>query len=467
MLNTLSGRFLLITAAFVLLAEVLILVPSVARYRETYLFSRLERAQIASLAVEAGGGMVSPDLEQELLENAGVLNVVLRRDDLRQLVLNSPIPAPVAATYDLREATLAVLLRDAILRLWDPEPRIIRVIGAPVQGGGTLIEFTMHTGPLRHEMIETGLRVLTLSAVIAGLTAGLLFLAVRRVLLLPIRGLVGSMRAYADAPEDGRRVLTPTARLVELREAETALNRMQTQLTGALRQKERLAQLGTAVAKVSHDLRNMLTTAQLLADRMELSRDPAVQRAAPKLVASISRAVSLCEGTLAFGRAEEPPPRLQLIALDPLVRDVFESDALAPGAEMITHRAAIPPGLRLRADPEQLYRILSNLVRNAHEAIAATGRPGEIAVIAREEDAVWRLTISDTGPGLPQKARDNLFRAFQGGIRKGGTGLGLAIAADLARGHGGQLDLLRSDGSGTTFELILPRALTPAAETTE
>ena len=90
---------------------------------------------------------------------------------------------------------------------------------------------------------------------------------------------------------------------------------MQTQLTQALRQKERLAQLGRAVAKISHDLRNILTTAQLFADRLEGSADPAVARSAPKLVNSISRAVNLCESTLAFGKAEEAPPRLTRFAL--------------------------------------------------------------------------------------------------------------------------------------------------------
>ena len=308
--NSLSGRFLALTTAFVVLAEVLILLPGLSNFREDYLLSRLERAQIASLALLTTDQMIEPDLEAELLANAGVFNVVLRRDAVRQLVLSSPIPGPVVATYDLREARFWEPIRDALAVLVDPANHVIRVIGDPVQSGGLVIEVTMETGPLRAAMMEYGVRLLVLSAVLSVLTAVLLFALVRRLMLKPIKRLVGQVSAYADAPEDARRFIEPSARIEELRTAEEALAEMQRHLTGALRQKERLAQLGQAVAKISHDLRNILTTAQLFADRMEGSDDPAVQRAAPKLVNSIGRAVNLCETTLAFGKAEEPPPTL-------------------------------------------------------------------------------------------------------------------------------------------------------------
>lgn len=136
MVNSLSGRFLLLTAAFVMLAEVLIFLPSVARFREDWLLSRLERAQIAALALLATDEMISEELERELLLTAGVFNVVLRRDEIRQLVLSSPVPAAIAATYDLRAPGLVVLVRDALATLADPEDRVIRVIGDPVQAAG-------------------------------------------------------------------------------------------------------------------------------------------------------------------------------------------------------------------------------------------------------------------------------------------------------------------------------------------
>ncbi|SOB94759.1 sensor histidine kinase [Rhodobacter maris] len=462
--NTLSGRFLVLTTVFVVLAEVLILLPGLANFREDYLLTRLERAQIASLALLTTDTMIEPDLEQELLDNAGVYNVVLRRDAARQLVLSSPIPQPIAATYDLREEPFWKLMRDALAVLADPEDHVIRVIGDPVQKGGLVIEVTLATAPMRLEMIEYGLRLLTLSAVVSVLTALLLFFLVRRLMVVPIKRVVAHMAAYADAPEDARTIIAPQARIEELRIAEEALASMQLQLTAALRQKERLAQLGQAVAKISHDLRNILTTAQLFADRMEDSDDPAVRRAAPKLMGSIGRAVNLCETTLAFGRAEEPPPRLAPFDLAGLIAEVVESEAIPAQAAQVDFVIDLPPDLEIQADREQLYRVLSNLARNARQAIEATGKPGTIEfgageMSAADGEAGWWIRVQDTGPGLPAKLRERLFQPFSGTSKKGGTGLGLAISAELVRGHGGRLEVVRSDETGTEFRLILPCAL--------
>ncbi len=455
-LKSLSGRFLVLTAVFVMLAEVLIFVPSVARFREDFLMSRLERAQIAALALLANED-IGADLQEELLLNAGVFNIVLRRDAARQLVLSSPLPEPISATFDLRDATPLVLIRDALACLIDPAPRVIRVIGQPSRMAGLLIEVTLETEPLRMAMMDYGFRILMLSLVITVITAGLLYLAVRALLVRPIRRVVGHMQSYAAAPEDARRVIVPSAGVTELREAEEALKSLQTQLTGALKQRERLAQLGGAVARVSHDLRNILTTAQLFTDRIETSDDPKVRRMAPKLVGSISRAVHLCESTLAFGRAEEPPARLERFALAPLVREVIESERMAAGdAADIRFGADIADGQQVRADREQLYRVLTNLLRNARQAIADAGRTGAIDIEAHEENGTCVVTVSDTGPGLPPKARENLFRPFQGAASRGGSGLGLSIAQELVRGHGGELTLERSDASGTAFSIRLP-----------
>ena len=464
-MNSLSGRFLVLTTVFVMLAEVLIFVPSVARFREDYLLSRLERAQIASLALLAND-MIDEEVEAELLETAGVYNVVLRRSEVRQLMLSSPVPSPVAATFDLRDAGAIELIRDALASLVVTEPRVIRVIGDPVREAGVFIEVTMPSQPLQQAMLAYGLRVLALSAVISVLTALLLFLAVRRLLVQPIKGVVAAMTSYADAPEDARRIIAPKAGVVELREAEEALQSLQTQLTSALRQKERLAQLGAAVAKVSHDLRNILASAQLFADRIETSADPAMRRLAPKLVGSISRAVALCETTLAFGKAEEPPPMLNRIAVADVVRDVIEGERLAAGGE-VTLTNDVPQGLVLRADADQLYRVLANLVRNARQAIESARRPGEVRVSAAETEAEWTITVEDTGPGLPAKAQEHLFAPFSGGARKGGTGLGLAIAAELVRGHGGRLALARTGPEGTAFVIRLPKGTVVLGEAAE
>ena len=459
MAHTLSGRFLILTIIFVMLAEIFIFLPSIARFREDYLLARLERAQIASLALLATDGMISDELEAELLRNAEVLNVVLRRDAVRQLILSSDTMPAIATSFDLRDPSPVALMRDAMARLAEPEPQVIRVIGEPVREAGLLIEITMPTEPLRMAMIDYGLRILALSAAISIFTAVLLFVAVRRLMVTPIRRLVAAMMRYAEAPADATRIITPQGRVRELRSAEDALHGLQADLTSALKQRERLAQLGEAVAKISHDLRNMLSVATLVADRLEMSQDPTVQRIAPKLVASLNRAINLTEATLAFGRAEEPAPKLDRIGLRALVEDVIENDRLALDATEIGYVCDVGADVTVRADPEQLHRVLSNLVRNARQAIVATGRPGDIRVAGQDTPDGWLIEVSDTGPGLPKKARDHLFQPFHGGARKGGSGLGLAICAELVRGHGGRLELARSDAAGTCFRVILPGGL--------
>lgn len=454
MFNTLSGRFLILTIIFVMLAEVVTFVPSVARFREDYLLSRLERAQIASLALLAVD-VIDADLEEELLRNAEVFNVVLRRDEARQLILSSPMPRPIYHTYDLRDAGPYALIRDAMMRILDGDHHVIRVIGNPVRDAGLHIEVTMETEPLRAAMLDYGVRILQLSLLISVLTAALLFFAVRWLLVRPIKGVVNHMTVYAEAPEDARRIIQPDSSVRELREAQEALQSMQNQLTASLKQKDRLAQLGGAVARVSHDLRNILTSAQLFTDRIEMSEDPTVQRMAPKLVNSITRAVNLCESTLAFGKAEEPAPSLNRIRFEDVVGDVFASERLSVGEAEIVFRADVTPDLAVRADPEQLYRVVFNLVRNARQALADT--TGEIVVKGYETETKWVIKVSDTGPGLPPRAQEHLFSAFQGGVRKGGTGLGLAISAELIRGHGGELLLDYTGADGTGFTIHLPK----------
>jgi len=280
------------------------------------------------------------------------------------------------------------------------------------------------------------------------------------LLVTPIKRVMRHMTEYAEAPEDATRIIEPQAGITELHEAETALQSLETQLTGALKQRERLAQLGEAVAKISHDLRNILTVATLMADRLEGSEDPTVKRITPKLVNSLSRAVNLCEGTLAFGRAQEPPPALDRVDLGCVIGDVIENERIEISEEAVLYEAQVEEGLLARCDAEQVYRVLANLVRNARQAITATGKHGKITIKAQSEEDGWSIHVTDTGPGLPKKARDHLFTPFQGGARAGGSGLGLAIAAELVRGHGGRLELSQTGPEGTCFQIHLPSGTT-------
>lgn len=459
MFKTLSGRFLILTIIFIMLAEVLIFVPSVARFRFDYLSERLERSQIASLSLLATeSGMVSPELEAELLNNADVINISLRRDAVRQLVLASPMPAPVDIMVDLRKDDAMTLIRGAMGSLFLGKDRVMRVIGAPVKGGGTLIDITLLEGPLRIAMLEYSRTILILSAVISITTAALLFFAVRRFMVQPINRVIRQIRQFQNAPEDARAIIQPKASVVELYDAEVALQSMETQLNQSLRQKERLAALGGAVSKISHDLRNILTTTQLLADRMEASDDPTVQRNAPKLVDSLSRAVNLCESTLTFGKAEEQAPDISYFPMKLLLEDVVEAEALAAEGTEIDISLDAPDAVRMEADEDQIFRVVSNLVRNARQVLSNQKGKGQIRVVGSEDDEHWDIRISDNGPGVPERTIQTLFKPFEGSARTGGTGLGLAISAELVKGHGGSLELVENSEKGATFRIRLPKS---------
>jgi signal transduction histidine kinase len=222
-----------------------------------------------------------------------------------------------------------------------------------------------------------------------------------------------------------------------------------------LSQKNRLAALGLAVSKISHDLRNMLSSAQLLSDRLSSVKDERVQHLVPKLLASLDRAIRLCARTLDFGQAQEIPPKRKPFVLAPLVAEVGDGLGL-PRPELIDWTLDVPPELKVDADRDQLFRVLSNLCRNAVQALESeSDGMGEIVITARREGSVTVIDVRDTGPGVPERAKAHLFEAFQSVARKGGTGLGLAIAAELVSAHGGQIALIGSEG-GATFRVIIP-----------
>jgi signal transduction histidine kinase len=95
--------------------------------------------------------------------------------------------------------------------------------------------------------------------------------------------------------------------------------------------------------------------------------------------------------------------------------------------------------------------VLNNLGRNARQAGA-----GSVRVGARLVGGRILIDIADDGPGLSDKARDRLFEPFAGSARDGGTGLGLIIARDIMRAHGGDIELVETGASGTTFRMLLP-----------
>ncbi len=451
----LSAKLLILTIAFVMLAEVLVFVPSVANFRKNWLMERLGAAQIAALAT-APGEQLPQAARRVLLRNAQVHAVALKRGDSRELILQSEMPSAIAGHYDLREAGQVKLIWDAMAVYFAPSGQYIRVIGRPGFGAEEFIEIVVEQDPLKASMISFGLGILGLSIIISMITAALVYLSLNMLLVQPMRRITRSMVRFGEDPEDTARVIVPSDRRDEVGIAERELSHMQSELSDALQQKSRLAALGLAVSKINHDLRNMLASAQLISDRLGGVQDPLVQRVAPKLINSLDRAIRLCTDTLKFGRAQEAAPVRSMCALRPLVEEVGEAVGLS-GSHAFQWRVDVVAGLEADVDRDQMYRVLNNLCRNALQAVETQygGKNPLITVSAIRTGAVVTIEVSDTGPGVPERAREHLFEPFQGSSRKGGTGLGLAIAAELIQAHGGEITLIDS-GPGTTFRIIVP-----------
>ena len=450
--RSLSARLLLLTVAFVMLAEVLIFLPSVARFRHDWLEQRLAAGHLAILALEATpDGMVSPELEVRLLAHAGALVIGLEMPGKGKMMLSMAVPKAVQGNYDLRRSGPVMMIGEALEALfWADNGRLIRVVGTSPKDPQATVDMVIEEAPLRAELADFALRILIVSAVISLLTAAMVYITLLWLMVRPLRRLTAALIAFRDDPE-GAPLFQPPRRSDEIGVAGRELARMQQGLREALGQKARLVALGTAVSKISHDLRNILATTRLVSDRLVESEDPAVRRLTPTLLASIDRAVNLCEQTLAFVREGRPPLQPSRFLLADLVAEVGAA-LPAPAQGRVTWIADLPSDLWLEADRAQLFRVLTNLVQNAIEAGAS-----RLTVAARvEHDARVAILVSDNGPGLPPRARAHLFQAFQGSTRPGSSGLGLAIAREIVNLHGGELTLVESSASGTTFRIELP-----------
>lgn len=463
----LPAKLLMLTAVFVLLAEILIFLPSISNYRISWLNDRLTAANVAALAAEAVPGRnVPPALRNELTRTALVRAIAIRRGGARRLVLPPVQELSISEHFDLRQPPNLTFGQDLSLRLsqigdaialfFAPDDRVIRIVGYLGPRYNDVIEVVLPEEPLKRAMVAYATNIVVISIIISLITAALVYFTINALLVRPMMRLTRNMLRFGESPEDASRIITPSGRGDEIGTAERELAQMQRQLTQALIQKNRLAQLGLAVSKISHDLRNMLANAQLISDRLTSIPDPTVQQFAPKLIASLDRAINFCNSSLRFGRTEEAEPRRELMRLKPLLEEVAEGLGL-PREGKIDWSVDADDQLLIDADHEHLFRILSNLTRNAMQAIESLGegRAGEISVKAWRSGRKVFIQMADDGPGVPAKVRENLFRAFQASTRKDGSGLGLAIAAELVAAHGGKLELLDTP-TGATFLLEMP-----------
>jgi signal transduction histidine kinase len=454
----LSMKLLVLTMLFVLIAEVLIFIPSIANFRLRWLEERLSTAAaVATVLVGEDASTLSRATQDEVLASLGAKAVAVRDEGMSQLLVAAEMPPQVDEHIALAATSPLTAVRGALsTALWGGE-RMLRVFG-PVGDSAKEFELIIPDKDLRKAMMVYARNVAILSLIISIITAGLVFWAINRMMIRPVRRMTHSMLAFSAAPDDPARVIRPERRTDEIGVAQRELASMQGELQRTLGEQRHLAELGLAVSKINHDMRNMLAAAQLMSDRLRLIDNPTVQSFVPKLVRTLDRAVSYSEGVLAYGRTQEAPPSRRKLRLAQMADDVGEILGLQPDGD-IEFVNAVDPALEVEADADHLFRVLANLARNAVQAMQTdteTAIVKRLTIGAAREGTVSKITIEDTGPGLPKRARENLFAAFRGAARSGGTGLGLAIAHELVRAHAGTLELVETRGGRTVFEICIP-----------
>ncbi|MGE6741950.1 ATP-binding protein [Allorhizobium pseudoryzae] len=456
----LSGRLLWLTVIFVMFAEVLIFVPSMSVMRMTWLRDRLDTAAAAGIVID---GLQPAELpravQDDTLLATGTKVLALRKDGTSRLLAAIDVPPQVDQTFDLAHETALGSMRNALDTLVFGGGRVMRVFG-PIGETDMVIELVMTDDALRKAMLSFSKLMFGISLLISLVTAFMIYVAINKMMIGPIRRLTHGMQSFSERPEDPDRIFRPGTARGELEVAGQHLASMQTELQRTLKQKKNLADLGLAVSKINHDMRNILASAQLMSDRLVDVEDPMVRSFAPKLLRTIDRAVGYTNEVLAYGQAEEAAPKRRRLRLSDLCQDVRDILALDPeaGIEFVEQ---VGEDIEIDADGEQLFRVIHNLCRNAVQALVQAQAPEEgaakrLSVAAQRVGSVVSITIDDNGPGMPRKARENLFTAFRGSARSGGTGLGLAIARELILAHGGTIALVEKPGPGTQFRIEIP-----------
>lgn len=459
--RSLVSRLLAVSAGFVLLAEALVFVPAMADVRDSWMAERATTAEVAVLASRIGtDNGFRRDSADELIRAAQIRSITVVENGVRNKVVGTrPAAGTRIVTVDLERQTFGASLSGALSAMVAPDGTQVRILTRPRSNAALRLDVVVEAEPLRQSLWAAASGVAATTLLLAALIGALVYASLMDGFVRPLRGLVKAITRFRDRPEDARNTIRPSGRVDEIGEAEMALADMQDALRQSLMQRERLAQLGTAVSKIAHDLRHSLGSAQLVTERLATVDDPVVRATAPRLERAISRAAGLAEASLRFGRADEPPARPEPVPLAAAVREAADEALAALPAvafRMNTPDTSSDSQIAI-ADPDQLHRLLANLIRNAGQAaVRAQGETGgwvSVSLSARRRG--WRIEIADNGPGLPERVRTNLFAPFNAGGVSGGTGLGLAISRDLARLNGGDVELVSTGPGGTILAVLL------------
>ncbi|WP_395670792.1 sensor histidine kinase [Phenylobacterium sp.] len=456
----LSARLLTLTILFVAVGGMIALPPALAAYQESWLLDRVRAAETVSRISDIAPERMTLDQREQLLQGAGVEWVAISTPDVGlRLVLQGRQRPQRPYLVDLRDQGPGSWLGGPFNTLFGGDGRSVRVRAEPRFIQADFVEVVAPDAELKQELWQYLWRLILVVAFVSTLAGVLVYLSLNLFLVRPMQRITHAMERFRADPEDPEARVGISGRRDEIGRAEAELSRMQADLRAALSSRARLAALGEAVAKINHDLRNMLTSAQIASERLAALKDPKVSQALPRLERALDRAVKLASDVLTYGKTEEAAPEPQPVPLAAAVEAAGEEARLSPkGVRLVCD---VDPGEQVIADADQLHRILANLLRNAREAIEhqeGRGGRGEIRVTLERIEGASLIRVADDGPGVPPKIRERIFQPFAGSGRPDGAGLGLAIARELAQGHGGDLTLLDAGPAGATFELRLPGA---------
>jgi len=460
----LSGKLLLMTIGFVMLAELVIFIPSATTFRQDWLS---DRAQQAGLLAQALAGVpdyeASEILTNQFMNDTDVIMLSAKRDGMSEFMLGQPPEATGVEMIDLRKQSRLPLFRDAFRTFFGSSKGSLRVlVMSPVEGQDAL-EFIVPKAKLQWDMRDYAKRIAGLSLAIAVITGLMIYLAMLFMIIRPIEKLANGLADFRQDPEKRRSNVPPSDRKDEIGQLQREFFDMKQGVRASFRQRERLATLGMAVAKINHDLRNVLASASLISDRLAGDQDERISKMGARLTRAVDRGIKLTSEVLNFSLSGQDEADLGVVRISLLIGEAAGDTlgSFGTGVRRISFTNNIPSELIVTADKDHTYRIFHNLFRNAAQAMAKMP----------EDDAVRHLTVEaipagdhisilvkDTGPGLPDKAKDNLFKAFASASGRGSTGLGLTISKDLAREQGGDIVLETTSNEGTVFAVSLQKA---------
>jgi signal transduction histidine kinase len=445
---SLSSKLLWCTVLSILIIEILAMIPVLGQERLYWMQEVKGRADIAALALQSTPAKAADNV----LRVAGIqrLSLLSARGrtaswqisdyQARRLPLVTPGSEPIGHGY------IAICRR--IVGLAPAEEAIL--FPTAITPSGVMI-VDVDASPLTSRLRLYAQQALSMIVVVSLLSGLLVYAVLNWLLVRPMEILTASIISFREAPEEadnsGLNLLASRPK-DDISTAARELKHMQEELRAALWRNARLAAVGTAVAKIAHDLRNILSSALLVADRLQDVEDPVVKRATRTLIPSVERAAQLVSSTVEFAREGRMSVNRSPVRIHALIDEV--ADMLAQDDAGWTIENLVPRDLELPLDRGHLHRVLANLIRNAAEAGATL-----ISLTAEPRGGQTRLTVADNGPGLPERAKANLFKPFAGSARSGGTGLGLTIARDLIRAHGGELMLEHTGSGGTVFSMVL------------